>query len=151
MPRKGITPAVCAHCGAAFLTWPYKVRAGEGRFCSRRCGASPVRSKLSDRFWAKVDRNPDGCWLWTGSKSSHGYGQLFSMVGGHRAVLHTHRISWELHNGPIPDGLWVLHRCDVRPCVRPDHLFLGTRQDNTDDMMAKGRHRYGTWKRDRVK
>lgn len=84
-------------------------------------------------------RNADGCWLWTGTKNEHGYGLMFSGTRN-AAPLKAHRVSYELHVGPISDGLWVLHRCDNPPCTRPDHLFLGTQQDNTDDMMAKGRY-----------
>jgi hypothetical protein len=88
------------------------------------------------RFWAKVARGP-GCWEWTGALS-RGYGQF--AVGGSKRVLGAHRVSWEHVNGPVPPGLFVLHRCDNPRCVRPDHLFIGTIKDNTADMLAKGRH-----------
>ena len=87
------------------------------------------------RFWAKV-RKSDGCWLWQAS-TSVGYGQI--NIGGR--PQRAHRVAWELTFGGIPDGLWVLHRCDTRLCVRPGHLFLGTVTDNNRDMFAKGRNR----------
>ncbi len=93
---------------------------------------------VAERFWAKV-RKGEGCWLWVGAKQHNGYGYLHS--GGHsiRKPLRAHRVSWELHNGPIPDGLRVLHSCDTPCCVNPAHLFLGTQSDNMKDCAAKGR------------
>lgn len=93
---------------------------------------------LLDRFWSKVERS-DGCWLWTASTNSNGYGQLFVAKEPGARPIAAHRLSWMLHNGAIPERLWVLHRCDNPRCVRPDHLFLGTSDDNVADMHAKGR------------
>lgn len=90
---------------------------------------------LADKFWPRV-RKTDGCWLWAGARIAKGYGTF----GHHNRTLYAHRVSWEVHHGPIPAGLWVLHHCDTPACVRPDHLFLGTAQDNSDDMKAKRRH-----------
>ena len=79
-----------------------------------------------------------GCWVWGGYRNRGGYG--FTRVGGRGAPGKlAHRLSWELHRGPIPNGLHVLHRCDNPSCVRPDHLFLGTNQENIADRIAKGR------------
>lgn len=90
-------------------------------------------------FWEMVDRQ-DGCWTWKGAVTSkHGYGCF--QVGNHR-VLGAHKIAWLLTNGD-PGSLCVLHRCDNRVCVNPAHLFLWTKQDNTDDAIAKGRHPHG--------
>jgi hypothetical protein len=91
---------------------------------------------LARRFWAKVYKT-EGCWFWIAGKNQHGYGKISRTrkAGPERA----HRISWELNYGPIPDGLCVLHKCDNPPCVRPEHLFLGTKRDNHDDMVKKGR------------
>lgn len=91
---------------------------------------------VARRFWAKVDVT-DGCWLWVGARSDFGYGN-FSVRG---RPTRSHRVMWEWVRGPIPDGLCVLHKCDVPACVRPGHLFLGTKADNTADMMRKGRNR----------
>jgi hypothetical protein len=91
-----------------------------------------------DRFWAKVRRvDGDGCWEWAAALGTKGYGKI--QRPGTRITEGAHRASYELNIGPIPTGLWVLHKCDNRKCVRPDHLFLGTCQDNIDDMHAKGR------------
>lgn len=78
-----------------------------------------------------------GCWLWTKSDNGFGYGKVHLPDHKERSA---HRLSWAMHVGPIPDGLLVLHHCDVPRCVNPDHLFLGDMRDNTLDCMRKGRH-----------
>lgn len=92
---------------------------------------------LADRFWEKVDKT-DGCWLWTASASKAGYG-LIGRGGRGNGMAYAHRTSWEFANGAIPAGLNVCHHCDTPRCVRPDHLFLGTRAANMRDMSAKSR------------
>lgn len=90
-----------------------------------------------ERFWLKVERpeGPDACWLWTGDLSNNGYGTF--TVGDDRSLAH--RFAYALANGPIPDGLVLLHSCDMRACVRPSHLKPDTQQANMDDMWAKER------------
>jgi len=88
------------------------------------------------RFWGKVDKNKE-CWEWIGPCNPGGYGNFG--LGG--KTVSAHRVAWRIARGEIPDQLWVLHRCDNRRCVNPDHLFLGTRTDNVRDMGAKGRRR----------
>ena len=96
---------------------------------------------LVKRFWPKVEKtSANECWTWLGAKLPKGYGKIAGRDwrGG---WLYAHRVSWELHNGPVQDGLWVLHHCDNPSCVNPAHLFLGTNRDNMRDMQRKGRAR----------
>lgn len=93
----------------------------------------------AERFLGLLpDRPETGCWEWLGARANGGYG-LFAVQNPRRITAH--RYSWELHNGPIPAGMHVLHHCDNPPCVNPAHLFLGTASDNMRDMLAKGRGR----------
>jgi DNA-binding transcriptional regulator YiaG len=96
------------------------------------------------RFWRKVDKSSD-CWLWTGALDSAGYGQISvgTKAAGGRKLALTHRLSYEWHHGPIPEGLMVLHSCDIRRCVNPAHLSVGTHADNAADMVSRGRAAVG--------
>ena len=91
---------------------------------------------IEQRFWKYINKNGlNGCWTWIGAKNKNGYGQIDNKG--------THRISWELHNGPIPKGLCVCHKCDEPSCVNPEHLFLGTFEKNSQDMTNKNRQAKG--------
>jgi hypothetical protein len=120
----------CRRCGREFLGWRR-----EQPYCSSSCfGFDRKYPSLEERFWKRVHKS-DGCWEFSGGRHQFGYG----LIQANHKCVGAHRVSWEIHFGPIPDGLWVLHACDNPSCVRPDHLFLGTVGDNTRDASAKGR------------
>jgi hypothetical protein len=97
-------------------------------------------TKAAVPWQARLLPEPNGgCWLWEGA-IIRGYGRIRN-PGAWNTYSFVHRLAWEEANGPIPDGLHVLHRCDVTSCCNPDHLFLGTQLDNNSDMFAKGRGR----------
>src|SRR5882672_3448747 len=120
----------CQFCGDPFTLIGRTAPKRPAIFCSLSCSNKARSRPGKDKFWEKVNKT-DTCWLWTGKIARDGYGYLRDQAA--------HRVSWELHNGPVPEGKWVLHHCDIRPCVNPSHLFLGSRQDNMDDMSMKGR------------
>ena len=122
----------CVQCGWAFDVAP--CLAARQRFCGKACflrwQADPAR------FWERVDRS-GACWLWIGrGRHRFGYGKCTFQGKDWNA----HCLAWFLTNGPIPNGLCVLHQCDNPPCCNPAHLFLGTKGDNSRDMFSKGRN-----------
>lgn len=104
-------------------------------------GKGRVYPPLASRLAAATRKEASGCWVFTGSKTSFGYGYIkqAKALGGKN--VYAHRAAWEIANGPIPPApeVLVLHKCDNPSCVNPDHLFLGDHQVNVDDMLAKGR------------
>lgn len=90
--------------------------------------------ELPKRFWDKVKKTP-GCWLWCGCKNSYGYGHF----GFNGKVIGSHRLVWESRKGPIPFGKVIMHKCDIRSCVKFSHLNLGTQKENIYDCIKKGR------------
>lgn len=104
-----------------------------------RCRLTPEERywSLARRFWSRVDASggPHACWLWVGKAHIKTYGVISSTTA--------HRVSWVLHNGPIPGGCWILHVCDNPPCVNPDHLYLGSARDNSRDKRLRGHSNKG--------
>jgi hypothetical protein len=133
---------VCEQCAKPFERKPSEVARGVYRFCSNRCSADSRPSTALEDIWKYGERSDTGCLIWTRrARSSQGRGQI--RING--KLQEAHRIAWVLANGPIPEGMHVLHRCDTPACFEPTHLWLGTHADNMRDMAEKGRQ----WLQDR--
>ncbi len=131
----------CEWCGAHFMVPSNDKWRSARRFCGKSCSAKRARenerANEDQRFIMRLagHPSPENCWLWSGSTSTDGYGQTVLR----QKVQRAHRAAYEMFVGKIPQGLWVLHRCDTPLCCNPAHLFLGTCQDNVTDMIQKGR------------
>jgi len=132
-PRTQIGACAVAECGRPAYSKGF-CRRHYGR--QHRTGVVDIADATA-RFEKYVDKS-GACWLWTGPLFRSGYGRASCGIKKRRA----HRVAFETYIGPIPDGLQVLHRCDVPRCVNPAHLFLGTPADNARDMDAKGRAKW---------
>ncbi len=125
----------CIGCGITFSPQNNKTRPVR-KFCSAKCYGH-YEPPVIEKFWANVWKQEGWCWLWYGGVGVFGYGEIWN---GARNMA-AHRFAYQNLVGPIPEGLCVLHKCDVPQCVNPEHLFLGTKKDNTWDMILKGRSR----------
>lgn len=125
----------CKNCGQKI--------AGNGQMVMhlKNCGVPFDAAK----FWSRMDKRADGCWLWTGCTYNAGYGSVSWKDSpiGKRRMVGTNRVAWMLTHGPIPEGLDVCHTCDRPLCCNPAHLWLGTHQDNISDAQRKGRNARG--------
>lgn len=142
---------VCLLCKQTFATKLSRIRKGRGKYCSQQCYHEQRRQRLrpqmrhkrqrptlADHFWSFVLKT-EGCWLWQGGKTPKGYGVFHPRGPRSTKAFRAHRFAYEITYGLILPGLNCLHHCDTPPCVRPDHLFLGTDSDNSRDMVGKGR------------
>lgn len=151
-PTSKMARCQCRWCGGSFEVARKAAARGRGRFCTRDCSCAynrnrrwqvlkrpvPPRPKtpVEERYERHViRRSEDECWDWSAFKHD-GYGRIDD--GSGRSVG-AHRVSYEMHVGPIPEGMDVLHRCDEAACTNPRHLFTGTNRDNTQDRDRKGR------------
>ena len=141
------TEKKCHRCGSTSIAQASRLKPGTLLFCSGSCRTAHFNEErarpIRELFMNNVDKT-SSCWLWTGALGRGGYGRATAARGKKNRSELAHRLSHKLFKGPIPKGMFVCHTCDNPRCVNPDHLWLGTRQDNVDDMVSKGRSLRGT-------
>ncbi len=135
---------ICLTCGHGFMALQTEIKRGKGKYCSKVCyNTGRIRKSLSLReiLYRNISTEliQEDCWLYS-KLIMKGYGHL-NVYG---IKIGAHRISYEIHVGEIPEGMYVCHKCDVRNCVNPNHLFLGTHLDNMRDMAVKNKLRKST-------
>lgn len=131
-------------CGSEKLVYPCGSQLRQGAKKSCGCLWNPTKEEYLNRLKQKLEENCKWnaqCQEWTGFKDSDGYGKISVTLNAKERPLSVHRVSWMIHIGNIPEGMCICHHCDNPACFRPEHLFLGTQQDNMDDKMNKKRHR----------
>lgn len=129
---------ICKVCGKSFLARNYQVKNGQGNSCSTKCRGLYVNKPIpvEDRIMKFISvKENDECWEFNGCRNPDGYGQIGVNGKSDRA----HRVMFRIHKGEIPENMVVMHTCDNPPCCNPNHLKLGTQQDNILDMVAKKR------------
>lgn len=132
--RAKVVNRVCKHCKAEFSAPLWSVNQGRSKFCTFKCHNDFKTAEHLRNFYKNTTRK-GSCWIWNGLPGSDGYGKTKYMGRTARA----HRVSYQIAHGPIGEGLCVCHRCDTAMCINPEHLFLGTSKENTQDASAKGR------------
>lgn len=138
MSRAPEVTIVCSGCKEPFTITARTAEATNVESCSNECRyGKPDPEAMKARFWSKVSKapHPKGCWIWTAATHHADRPE----VAWKRRVQGAARVAWLITKGEIPEGLHVLHTCDVGLCVNPAHLFLGTNYDNVKDKVAKGR------------
>jgi len=136
-PRKAVPAKTCLACGSPYVraTDETPGKFARRKYCGLECARKPRKTSTRELIRTLAVIDPvTGCWEWQGSKAN-GYARMWDSGKGARAS----RVVWRLFKGEFDAALHVLHRCDNPGCVNPDHLFLGTHQDNMDDRDAKGR------------
>lgn len=143
MPRDHTPNSVCRQCGIDFYVKPSAIAKGYGFLCSRKCKGLYRSGNLAERIWAKVDKSggPDACWPYMGARFPGGYGRT-----KHRGKPYlVRRKLYEIENSiELPREVFACHSCDNPTCCNPRHIFPGTVQMNTGDMVSKDRQAKGT-------
>lgn len=128
-------------CGINKITTTLQLKSGDTKSCG--CIKSPkgevYKEKVKKRLLKLIIINENGCWEWICSLDKAGYASTCYVRNGRKITMKGYKVSYLVFIGEIPNDLWVLHKCDNRKCINPDHLFLGTCQDNHDDMRSKNR------------